>query len=405
MKAIILIWKKELSDAIRDRRTLFSMILVPMLLMPVMIFGMNKLMMSQIKSMEKSSVRVGIVHSDKAPQLASFLAKQKDLIVVDKFNNINAAIKNKVIDVGLEPPLAFEKQLNDLIPIKIKVYNDSTSMQSSGMSNRVHGLLQSFDKQLVEDRIKKHGLNPKILSALDFEIKDVASERERGGFGLGFILPLIIVMWSIAGGQTIAIDVSAGEKERKTLEPLLLTSVKRIEIVWGKLLAVATAASVTVVISLFSMLAAFIFIGLGGLSGDVASPNQSSQIASNFSIEPLTMIILLITSLMMIVMFSSLYLSVSICAKSYKEAQSYAGIIYLVLILPVAILNAIPTLSVKAAFFLIPVVNSALLFKEVLIGKFDWIHIALTLGSLMICAITLVLVATRVYNREDVMVG
>ena len=107
----------------------------------------------------------------------------------------------------------------------------------------------------------------------------------------------------------------------------------------------------------------------------------------------------------MIVMFSGLYLSVSIFAKSYKEAQSYAGIIYLVLILPVAILNAIPTLSTHVAFFFIPVVNSAMLFKEVLIGKLDFVHIGITLATLILCAVISVFAATRVYNREDVLVG
>ena len=136
-----------------------------------------------------------------------------------------------------------------------------------------------------EDRIKKTGQDLKILSTIQYDLKDVASERERGGFGLGFILPLIIVMWSIAGGQSIAIDVSAGEKERKTLEPLLLTSVNRMDIIWGKLLAVSTGAAVTVVISLFSMLAAFIYIGFSTFSS--GAPEQGgAQPATSFSIDP-----------------------------------------------------------------------------------------------------------------------
>lgn len=383
-----------------------SSIILPLVLMPLLIIGIGKFTLYEIQKSQEQVVKISFVNEVEAPELVEIIKKQDKVEITKVEGEMKEAVRNDKIDAGIIIPTDFQTSLEKQNPIQIKVIRDSTNNKSNTALSRILTGLATYNNQVLQTRFAKQKINPTVLSNVSVMPEDVATEKEKGGFGLGFILPLFIVMWSIIGGQYTAIDASAGEKERKTLEALILTPVSRLNIVFGKFLAVSTVALTSVVVSLVSL-----YIGLTMTGADLF--NQASQVSNTnassqnfnivFSLEPKAIIILLVTSLFLVFMFSALLLSISIFAKSYKEAQSYIGPAYLVMILPAVLVNTLPGLKPALWFFVLPVLNAILLFKEVLLGTYDWGHILVTIGSLIIYSLAAIFIASQIYRREGIL--
>lgn len=401
-KNIITIWKKELKDTVRDKRTLVAMILMPMLLMPAMTIGMFKFMDKIMKDQEKQTVKIVLSGENNFLQLAEMIKSQEKLEIVSINKDAKDAVKEEEIDAAVIIPKDFQEKIKNQESADVNLIIKSTNTKSANVTNILSAVMAEFNNQILHKRFSDQNINPAILSKISILPEDVATEKETGGFVLGFLIPMFIVMWSIVGGQYTAIDVSAGEKERKTLESLLLTSVKRRDIVFGKFLAVSSVALVSVVIAIGSFYAALIYAGGFGPM-DTTGSGTAGTVAVNFSIEPQAILLLLAVSVFLILMFSAIILSISIFAKSFKEAQNYIGPSYLVVILSVVLVNSIPGFEPALWYFAIPAVNATLLFKEVLMGTYDLGHIFLTAGSLVVYSIIAIFLAVKIYSKEGVL--
>jgi len=420
-KTILTIFKKELKDTIRDRRTLMAMVVMPMLLMPVMTIGMFKFMDYQMEKQAEKVVKVSIIEEGEAPALVEMIENQEKIEIVEFVSSespvgdfdgtgnseIKEAIANGDLDLGIIIPENFQENIDEQEIAEITIVQKSTNMDSESALARMAFLVANFNDQLLQKRFADQEINPKVLSKVIIVPEDMATEKETGGFILGLMIPLFIVMWSIMGGQYTAIDVSAGEKERKTLEALLLTPIKRIEIVLGKFLAVSTVSLTSVIISIGSFYVALIYSGgFGPMAQNgqgLSAEKMAESVVVNFSIEPLAVLLLIIVSLFLVLMFSAIVLSVAIFAKSFKEAQSYISPSYLVVILPVILVNSMPGFEPAIWFFALPAVNATLLFKEVLMGVYDSGHILLTLSSLIVYSVIAIFIATKIYSKESVL--
>jgi ABC-type Na+ efflux pump permease subunit len=152
----------------------------------------------------------------------------------------------------------------------------------------------------------------------------------------------------------------------------------------------------------------FVFAGKSGIPLE-ANLNASSGATAaantgfSFSVEPQAALLLLAVSLFLVLMFSAIILSISIFAKSFKEAESYISPAYIIVILPVVFVNAVPGFEPALAHFAVPAVNAILLFKEILMGTYNWAHIALTLGSLAVYSAVAVFIASKIYSKESVL--
>ncbi|MEA1937246.1 MAG: ABC transporter permease [Patescibacteria group bacterium] len=407
LKTIFTIWKKEIRDTIRDRRTLLAMVIMPMFLMPVLTIGLFKFMDYQMEKQAEKIVKVSIIEKGEAPVFIEMIKSQEKIEIVETNNNIKEAIANGDLDLGIIIPENFQENISKQEVVEITVIKKSTNMDSESALARIYFLMASFNDELLQERFANQEINPKILSKVAVVSEDVASEKETGGFILGLIIPLFIVMWSIMGGQYTAIDVSAGEKERKTLESLLFVPLKRMDIVLGKFLAVSTVSLTSVIISIGSFCIALIYSGgFGPMSTNIEgldTEKMAESVVVNFSIDPQAILILLVVSLFLVLMFSAMILSVAIFAKSFKEAQSYISPSYLVVILPVILVNSMPGFEPDLWFFALPAVNATLLFKEVLMGVYDSGHILLTLSSLIIYSAIAIFIATKIYSKEGVL--
>lgn len=403
MKNIFTIWKKELQDTLRDRRTLMSMVVLPMVLMPLIMIGLFKIMEVQIKSLEAESAKVAL-YGTETEVMKSFLEKQDKIEIIETDKEVEMAVKDKDVQVGVVVPDGYENQLEQNKPVELQIYYNSIDDKSATAVSKVNVAINEYNSQLLAQRFTVKKIDPNILTGLVLSPQDVATEQEKGGFGLGFLLPLFLVMWATSGGQYTAIDVSAGEKERKTLESLLLTPVKRIELVSGKFMAIATVSLVSVVVSLVSMFGVFKVFGSSFLSGNYDMSAETSLFSGlEFTFEPKAFFLLLLISFLIVVMFSAVLLSIAIFARSFKEAQSYISPSYLIVILPTVIINSIPGFSPPDWFYAIPVINSVSIFKEILIGTYNTTHIMLTVVSLVVASAISIWVATTIYQKENVL--
>lgn len=389
-----------------------AMIVIPMLLMPVVTIGMFKFMEYQMEKQGEKVVKVSIIEKGNAPALVEMIKNQEKIEIVenrdgDSNSEMKKAIADGDLDLGVIIPENFQKNISNQEIANIAIIKKSTNPDSENALARMFLIVANFNNQLLQKRFADQKTDPKILSKVVIAPEDMATEKETGGFILGLIIPLFIVMWSIMGGQYTAIDVSAGEKERKTLESLLLTPAKRIEIVLGKFLAVSTVSLISVIISIGSFYIALIYSGgFGSMAQNgrgLGAEKMAEGVVANFSIEPLAILLLLVVSLFLVLMFSAMVLSVAIFAKSFKEAQSYISPSYLVVILPVVLVNSAPGFKPALWFFVLPAVNATLLFKEVLIGVYDSGHILLTLSSLIVYSVIAIFIATKIYSKEGVL--
>ena len=406
MSRVTTIWKKELRDGIRDRRTLVSTIILPMLLMPGIIIGMGKLVTWQISQVKDQPVTVGVVNASSAADFVSQLRATKNVAVTEMTGEIQPEVKNKKVDIAIVFPASFQTAIEAAQPVQLEVYQNSFNTKSTTALTRLTTVAAQYNQTLLQARLAKESISPLVQNGVSLKTTEVASDQEIGGFGLSYLLPLFIVMWAVVGGQTSAVDISAGEKERKTLESLLLTPVSRLQIVFGKFLAVATMALSSEIIALGSMYAVFAFGG-GDLFTATASQSsglvQTSAVGVNFTLQPQAVILMFLVSILLVMLFSALNLSVAIFAKSYKEAQSYIGPSYLIVILPVVLVNMLPGFQAKLGFFAIPIVNAVLLFKEVLVGVYNTSHIVMTIGVMIVSALITMYIASRIYRKEGVL--
>jgi sodium transport system permease protein len=380
MRQILTVWKKEIKDTIRDRRTLIISVIMPIVFMPLMMVGSIKMQEQQIKSAEKQVAVVAVENQDKAPTLADFLKSQEKVQVKETSGDLKDKLNAGEIQVIVTPPIDFEEKLKAGVPTEIVLMQKSTESKSSTAFSRINSLLVVLNHTLASEKLAAAKMDPSVLQSIIVKPEDLASDKEKGGFFLGLLLPMFIVLFTFIGGMYIAIDISAGEKERKTLEALLLT--------------VASTSITSVVLSIGSMYAAF----------KIWPPDFGESVgAFEFSISLSTVFLMLGIGIILSIMFAGLLLAVAIFAKSYKEAQNYVTPFYLATVLPVAILGSYPGFKPSSVFFFIPVVNAVLLFKENLMGVYDSLHIVATLGSLLFFAVLSVIIAAKIYSKESIL--
>lgn len=400
---LLTIWKKELIDTIRDRRTLFSTVVLPLLLMPAIFIGLSKFASWQQQQAQDKPVSIAISQVASSDQLATAFTALDAKLKFNQRTDPVASVKDKQDAAGLLIPADWTADLNARQPVKVTVVGSSIVQTSATAASRLTAALSLYNQQLVASRLVADGVPTGTLAGLVPTKQDVASATEQAGFGIGMILPLFIIIWSIVGGQTLAIDASAGERERKTLEALLLTPISRASVIMGKWLAVSTMALISIILSITSMAWALRYMSSIPTNGGISvGSNQLSGLNLDFHLTPQTFIILIGTSILMVALFSALNLSVSIFAKNFKEAQSYTGPLYLVVILPVVIVNTLPQIGTQLWLYAIPVINAVVFYKEVLLGQVVASHLIITSISLLITALIAIWAATRIYQREDV---
>lgn len=325
MSALLTVMAKELTDLMRDRRTMMVSLLMGPLLMPLLILGMGKLVANRITTQLEKPLAVPVLGAQHAPNLIAWLEGQ-NIVVKPAPKDPDAAIRDQSEDVILRIDEKFGEQWRGSLPAGIEILHDSSRDDARIPVQRLESLLQGYGQSVGALRLVARGISPSTAQPLRVSHRDLATPEARRGQALA-ILPYLLILMSFLGGAHLVIDVTAGERERQSLEPLLATPAARGTIMSGKIAAACVFALISLVLTLAMFKLSFQFAPSLGIKLDVSLWAMSR--------------ILLV--LLPIVLFGTCLLTlIAAGAKSVKEAQSYMSLLMLLPMLPTIILMVNP---------------------------------------------------------------
>ena len=385
-------WFKEMLDTLRDRRTLWAMILGPVLIMPIFVLLPQKLIQRQMETQEAEVVRLAVAGAENAPGLIAYMEASGEVVLIETADPAEA-VRSEEAAVGLVLEEGFEAAVQEERPAGMQILADESELTGGVQVGRIQDLLAAYGQSVVEERLASRGIDPALVVPFSIESVNVATPQEMSGAFLGMMLPMFIVLWALVGGMYTAIDVTAGEKERLTLEPLLTTPAGRAHLVLGKLAAVVTTSLVALALSVTSMLVAFALVPLGDVEGE----------ALRLQVEPQTALLLVLASLPVVLMFSALEMAVCILARSFKEAQNYVVPLQFVVLIPAIGVMVMPDLAPPLAGYTIPIFSTLVVLRDLFLGRVDVAAFGVMTASSLVYAALAVLLALRQFGRERVL--
>ncbi|MEW5701947.1 MAG: ABC transporter permease subunit [Candidatus Zixiibacteriota bacterium] len=433
LRGAAVVYGKELKDVTRDRRTIISMVLVPILFYPLISIGLGSLIASQIQKTRAAQQRILVLPERSDPDLLASLAAapQLELVPVDSvrtgllrqaspdsvgqresigrlFSSADpgaitdslkarlyfAAISAKWVRAVVELPPDFAARLRTGDSAVFGVYTDETDLKSETAGDLVRKWANGVRDSIVGQRLTASGMDRRILTPFTVAAFDVAPKAKKTGYIAAMFLPYMLMILTLTGGMYPALDITAGEKERNTLETLLAAPVARWQLAIGKFLTVLTAGFITMLLATASMT---ISMGIGGMQ---FSSREAGEVPTVFA--PATVGWMILLMLPMAVLFSALLIAVSISARSYKEGQSYVTPLLMVVIMP-AMVSFIPGVELNWSLAWVPVVNLCLTLKDVLMGTIRPALFAAVLFTTVVYAGFCLFVAARVFERESVL--
>ncbi|WP_337881270.1 ABC transporter permease [Rheinheimera sp.] len=395
------VYLKELTELVRDKKTMFFVILLPILVFPVLFGIMGAVMANVVKKAESEEHRYVIINADKAPELKEALFYHKNFKQVEseltEVDQLKQAIRDNKFDLAIMIPADFDpsaEQLNQ--STWTVVYNMSSQLDM--IDKYFNDLLNEYGKQLQLAKMEKLGVAKEQVNALLQPVKldkvNTAESRENLGEKIGGFIAYILIPLCLMGCSYPAIDIGAGEKERGTLETLLICPISRTAIVLGKFFTVLTTGLATAMITVTS------FGGWGYLIGSIMGVDIVEKTMSTLGLADLVLILLMLIPLSSI--FASLLLSLSIYARSFKEAQNYVGPLSMIIFMPLVV-ALLPGVELNWAMAMLPVTNVALAIKELIKGTMDTGMLLAILGSTVVLAGALLAFCVHWFQKEKVL--
>jgi len=396
LRNIGIVYRKELTDSLRDRRTLVSMIVIPLLLFPVMMLGFSYLAVKLVGQAKKEVPQIMVLGGEDSPKVMAGLRNLDTIEIVPPAPDYVEQISNKKIRAAVEIPKGFDAALERNEKTTIKIYMYEGEIKSSFAADRVEKFFSELREKTARDRLEARKLPVSLLKPFDIEQKNVAPPEKVGGSMFGGLIGYMVILLCMTGAMYPAIDLTAGEKERGTMETILCSPVQRTHLVLGKFLMVLTASLASAMLSVISMGVSFLGVSkLGSLESGGRSPFQ-------MSINPKAVLAVFGMVLPMAVLFAAALMTIALFAKSYKEAQSYLTPMTFLVVIP-AVASLLPGVELNAKLALVPVLNTSLVSKEILTGTYHWNYIALIFLSSCAYAAAAMLIAVRMFQREDVL--
>ena len=393
---ILTVYRKELRDSLRDRRTLISMIVIPMLMIPGIMISVAGITMKMVNKAREEIPTVMVLGGDDSPALRAALAKNPKLRLALFAADWKRQISDKQLRAAVEIPAGFEAALDRGAPAEIEIYNYEGELRSDLAVGELRDFLNGYREKTVTDRLVARGLPATLVKPFETKTQNVAPPEKVTGNRFGGMIPYLFILLCFTGAMYPAMDLTAGEKERGTMETILCSPVARTDLVLGKFLMVLTASLTTAVVSIVTTGITFVIIGL------MAGASAAARSGAMPTLDPAGLLLVLALVLPVAVLFCSVLLAVSLFAKSIKEASSYATPLIILIIVP-AMMGMMPGVELNARLALVPVLNIALASKELVSGVFHWNYLALIFGSTCVYAGAALAVCVRMFNREDVL--
>jgi sodium transport system permease protein len=382
-----IVLRKELTDAFRDRRMVFVALVVMPLAIPLILAAMSSLGAKRQVEQLESTLDLPVIGAANAPNLVAWLETQ-DVRILPPPDDADAAVRRQEHDVILRiaPDFAEEWRAGRPAGLTI-VFDSSRPLQSGARVSRLRGLLGAYDQQVGTLRLIARGVSPTVAQPLRVGDRDVATPES--GFDLAQqMLPYLLLLLAFIGGMQLAVDATAGERERQSLEPLLATPASREAIISGKILATAAFTLLSLLVTLVMYRLAFALLPEPGLETSLAVP-------------PDALARLLLVVLPIVLLGASVLTALAAFARSHREAQSYLPLLIFVPMLPTLYLMVAPV-KTQAWMLAIPFLGQNQLILRILraepVAGWEW---ALSLGSGFVLVALAWWLAARLYHREQ----
>jgi sodium transport system permease protein len=371
MRATWIVYRKELMEILRDRRTLMAIGLAA--IATPLVLGV----ISQV-STKTATQSYTIGYTGDIPSGLRELLTATNLKVVHVADP--AAAAKQEVDLGV----AFT-------PNEIDEYYDPTRQSAQIAEIRLQTVLGQYNAAKAAAALQSKGVDPGILTPVHLVGHPLSSPvRAASNAFLSFFLPYILITMILTGGFSAAIDSTAGERERKTLESLLLTPAPRSRVLLGKVAAVATISLVAAMAAIGSMFVALTQISLPG-------PAESSHISLN----PVAVPLMVWIALLIAISFSAVTLALGTLAKTFRQGQAYVTPLYFITIFPASIVLFIPDFNPSLAYYLIPILNAVLVLRDAIVhNAVAWQPLVVTSFSLLATGGAAWFVALRLFTRE-----
>ncbi len=387
------IFRKDLVETLRDRRALFTTLVLPIIVYPLLFTAIGSFTSNKREELAAQSARVAVwgpvperavqaVLADKAT-----LVEREASVPAEVEERARKAVADKKVDVVLVTP---EGAVGP--SLSVKVYADSTQLQSETMQERVLKALRRHEAVLLEERMVALGQPALSARPLVVEEEDVSSSARRAASLVGTFLPYMVLVLLASSAFYSAIDLTAGEKERGTLQTLLTAPVHALEVVAGKYL---TIVAMTLVAALANT---------GSLSLAIGRLLSEGNAQSSFQMSPSVGVALFLTLVPAALLLAALFIAVGVMARTYKEGQSYLMPL-LFLVIFAALGSSLPGVELTPALALVPLTNVALLMRALLGGEATPALASMVLISSFAYAAMGVVLASRVFETEQVLLS
>ncbi len=384
MKGLNTVFKKEVRENIRDRRALFNSLLLGPLLFPVLFVGMMWFLESAEQERAEKTLELPVVGAEYAPSLIRFL-EQHGTVIQAEPENPEEMVRNQEVPVVIRILPDFPKQWEQGLPAPVEVISDPSRQESNAPIRRVKQLLLGYGQQIGALRLQLRGVSPQLASAVMIRDVDLSTPKSRAILAVIF-LPYVLMITAFTGATHLAMDTTAGEKERKSLEPLLINPVPRWQIMSGKMITTTVFATASLALTLVSFRIVLPYMPVGAFGMDLT-----------LGLGTLLKILLVVSPVA--ILAAALLTLLASFAKSYREAQSYMGLVILIPMVPSLIFMANP---VKAESWMmnIPLFSQNMLIGEIIrdeLVPLSWY--AMSISSTLLIGLLLAIMAATLYNR------
>jgi sodium transport system permease protein len=384
MNGLTTVFKKEVRENIRDRRALFNSLLLGPLLFPLLFVGMMWFLESAERERAEKTLELPVIGAEYAPSLIRFLEQQGTDIQPEP-ENPEELVLSQEVPVVLRILPEYPDKWKEGLPAPVEVISDPSRQESSASIRKLKGLISGYGQQIGALRLQLRGVSPQLMSPVMIKDVDLSTPKSRAILAVIF-LPYVLMITAFTGATHLAMDTTAGEKERKSLEPLLINPVPRWQIMTGKMITTMVFAMASLALTLVSFRIVLPYMPVGAFGMDLT-----------LGLETLLKILLIISPVA--ILAAALLTLLASFAKSYREAQSYMGLVILIPMIPSLIFMANP---IKAETWMmgVPLFSQNLLIGEVIRGEsvvLPWY--ILSVVSTLVIGLALAALAANLYNR------
>ena len=388
MNDLFIIVKKELTELLRDKKTIINSIVLPTLLVPILIFGSIKVTEMIQKSQQEKTIKIGLVNAPK--EFLDMVSKDtlNQITTYNKVEDFKALIADETIQSAIVFPQDWNTKMDSLTASEVQIFRNGTK---DNVNSRVSSLIEIYSAKLKEQRIAKLQIPTDKLTPIVENYIEVGEQKELFGKRIGGFIPYLFILTMWGGCLLAAVDLVTGEKERKTIETTLSLPISKFKVLLGKTIVASLLGFIPALLNLVGLI-----LGLKFIPGIPESLNLA--INEMLSFQSITLILLLLIPFSLFL--SGLIIALVAGATSFKEAQSKASPIIMLIIIPL-VLALMPGIELTWSTVLVPVLNIGLGVKEIMAGTIDMVQYAVILVSLIAFAIGAVYFSYKKFSDEN----